>query len=578
MLCKICGKENAEDTAFCMHCGAYIADSSNDEPKATDSANQEQSDYNSESNQGYSSEPTPPVKKSSGGISKIIDFIKTPKGWISAIAIVLALIIVFNFSGIAGFFVKLFGSDATYMTYVEGKNVETAIDAATNVYGTYLDILDLDYGVEAEVEITVGEDAKDLLKTLSQLTGEDIDVDMEWLKEISMGMAANLDEDAANVIINLDVNGETILDAEAIASLADGYVCAGITNLSKKYLSMEIGEDQIEQIQKALDLVPQIVKVLPKESKLNKILNKYAEIALDQIEDNVKSKKKDFKVKKVEDTLTALTYSAEYEDLGKIAIAVLEELKEDGDIKDIIENINSLEIEEMPEIDYDAFVESIDSYLENVENIEWPDGDAFEYVCYVNSSHEVMGRSIYVEEEQVFHYLMTHDGRDFGFELNIDNDILIEGTGKDKGGELTGEFDVYKTYNDNKQKIISFNVEDFDTSKLEDCELDGKFIIEIVGMDLVIEADAGIESGKLSVSLMDDDEVMLGIKVTYDSGSAGKISVPSDKNLIDAEDTEGLLEWVETIDFDKLIKAMNKADVDEEIVEMVEELIEQYVE
>ena len=91
---------------------------------------------------------------------------------------------------------------------------------------------------------------------------------------------------------------------------------------------------------------------------------------------------------------------------------------------------------------------------------------------------------------------------------------------------------------------------------------------------LEIDMDTDSDGGTVSFALVNDEEFLVKLTMESDSGKGEKVSIPSSKNVIDAMDEDELEEWVEDIEWDDIIKKLEKADVDDDYIEMFEELID----
>ena len=198
MLCKNCGKEILDDAQICPECGTDLT---------APETEQKEDAVISEQPVADAPKTTTNNEKVAGSediVSKLLRFVKGHKSiLIGGIAAVLALILVCNLSNIAGFFVKAFGSEADYFRYVEEKALDDYTETLTNTYGTYLDILDCNYGYEMDVELELGEEALSLIE-------DSTDMDMKWLNDIAVAFAANIKNDMAQANVLFEIDGKEI--------------------------------------------------------------------------------------------------------------------------------------------------------------------------------------------------------------------------------------------------------------------------------------------------------------------------------------------------------------------------------
>lgn len=584
MICKNCNNQIADDSQFCPECGADLSE------VATEAATEET----------VVNEAVPETEgKGKFDFNNIVPKVreslkKHTKFWIGGVAVLLALLIVFNLSGIVGFFVKLFGSDEAYVQYVEEKTVENIVDAGSSIYGSLLDVVDMNYGAEVEVDIDL---SKDAIKALEDAT----DMDLKWLSDLGMFMSTNVKKDAASTNFGVTLGNKDLINVEAIIDVAGKQAFVGLLNLSDKYLTT--GEIELPE-EFSLDMVADLAKALPSEAKINKLLDKYLKLAIEQIDD-VSEDKETIKAGDIEQKVTASKIKIKQDTVLDIGIAVLEEVKEDKEIKGIlIDLINAVKKQEalselVGEIDadetYDSFISMIDMTLEGLK----AEKDAItenSVVCvivdYIDGNHEIVGREIKVpageENATVFSYVMPHKGNKFAFKLEASG-MKITGEGKDNDGVITGEFKISAAGEGLNLSICTIKLDKFDTDALTKGEIKGTVTIcpnktigsalgsvagtaaSILANDVELVFDAGLEKGSVEINILQKDEFYAGVTIKYSTGKGDGVKIPSDKKTYELEEAA---DFFEELDFNKIVKALKKGKVDEDIVEMVEEAIE----
>ena len=203
---------------------------------------------------------------------------------------------------------------------------------------------------------------------------------------------------------------------------------------------------------------------------------------------------------------------------------------------------------------------------------------------YVNSSHEIIGRDIYVDGQKMAYYAIAHDGDDFAFELDVAGALKFSGDGTDDSGEINGKFDLTVS----GMKLFDVEVEEFDYDALDDGELNGTFrilinkqllsMVDLGEYDSIIKGIDGIEIK----SEGDSDEASMEFNVIYNGktlvGIAGEgkkydsesIDIPSKGDVIDITDGGDPEEFLKAIDFDEVIDNMKEAGVPNEIISVLE--------
>lgn len=543
---------------------------------------------------------------------------KSKKGWLIALGVVavIGVLVAVNFARIENFFRKTFSSSEEYYQFVEAKQVETLVDVYMNGYGSYVDMLSMD-NKSHSVDMTLELGSE--LKKLMRVTG----VDLSWLKSANLAVDTNFKDKVFEIGSIIGVNDVDILSGTIIMDFDDENIYMQIPELSKRYLGASFEDMGVEGYEEMFEMLEAFQEFLPESDALEELLTKYITLALEQIDD-VKEKDVTLEVGDVSQKCTALKVTIDTKTVQKMVEAVLEEVSEDKDLEDIVKKAMEMS-EEMgmadPDMDaddmYDEFLDEVDSALERIDEIDMEDVEILMTV-YVNGKGEVIGREIEAEEFK-FRYAMPVSGSSFEMECyvempnygggraaaaRIDEDyyayeeeddepeifkIGIEGKGKLKGNKITGDF----TVKDNAMSYVDVKVEGYNTKKAKEGEMVGTFtftlskdmksmlkdtasmvLVGYLNYGLEIDMDTDSDGGTVSIAIVNDDEFLVKLTVESDSGKGEKVSIPSSKNVIDAMDEDELEEWAEDIEWDDIIKKLEKADVDEDYIEMFEELID----
>ena len=548
---------------------------------------------------------------------------KSKKGWLIALGVVavIGVLVAVNFARIENFFRKTFSSSEEYYQFVEAKQVETLVDAYMNGYDSYMDMLSMDdksYSVDMTLEL--GSE----LKSLMRVTG----VDLSWLESANLAVDTNFKDEVFEIASVIGVNDVDILSGNIIVDYEDENMYMQLPELNELYIgaSFEDAGMDVEVFEETFEIFEAYQEFLPESDALEELLTKYITLALEQIDD-VEEKDATLEVGDVSQKCTALEITIDTETVQKMAEAVLEEVSKDKDLEDMVKKAMEMS-EEMgmadPNMDaddmYDEFLDEVDSALERIDEIDMGDVEILMTV-YVNGKGEVIGREIEAEDFK-FRYAMPVSGSSFEMEcyvetpnyggssaaaVRLDEDYYdyededdepeifrmgIEGKGKLKGNKITGDF----TIKDNAMSYVDVKVEGYNIKKAKDGEMVGTFTFTLskdmksmlkdsgsmalagyLNYGLEIDMDTDSDGGTVSFALVNDEEFLVKLTMESDSGKGEKVSIPSSKNVIDAMDEDELEEWVEDIEWDDIIKKLEKADVDDDYIEMFEELIEELI-
>ena len=91
---------------------------------------------------------------------------------------------------------------------------------------------------------------------------------------------------------------------------------------------------------------------------------------------------------------------------------------------------------------------------------------------------------------------------------------------------------------------------------------------------LQIDMDTNLKGGTVAFTILDGEDVFGKITVEAKTDKGTKLPKVSSKDAIDADDEDWVEEWVEDVDWDKFIKSLEKAEVPDEYIEMLEDAVE----
>ena len=630
MFCPKCGKQIPENAVFCGFCGANIAEYTAPAAKAQTAQTQpveqpvqtqpaqtpvQQPVYEESYEtvvletpvtyaapaQEYAAPAAAPVKVKKPRSKKLVAFLAV----ILAIAAVVASVAFIPSlrkvwedkvaRPVKGAFVENLGSDEDYLQFVEKEAFDGYVGTVSNAYGTIVDaVTDNTYG-DATLSVELSDAALELIK---EAVG---DIDLSFLNDTEIKLGAGLDGDFLQINAALGINGKTIIDPSLALDLNKGEMLISILALSDKYIRADLADMDVSEmppVSEYLDMIEKYADALPDEGELNKLLGKYVGIVLDELDEVEKGEEK-LEIGEITEKLTTVELGFTNEMARDILVAVLSEAKNDKTIKKYINNVSELLendgiIPDAGEI-YEYYVEAVESALGNFEELEVDDEVLFTLVDYVDSSHKVVGRKLFMGDDTdaapLAFYGTVHDGKDYEFELVITGaevpQVYISGSGVDKGGVLTGDYTITLQ----GMSLLKLSLEDFDMNALKSGKVKGTVIItpskdllgsmgvgniEMSGIsmaDIAVGLDLDIDgtSADITVNALVDGEVFAGVKLVSKMTGAPSVKTPSDKNVVDAEDVE---EWLETVDLEKLVKNLKSAGLPAELTDALDELME----
>ncbi len=529
------------------------------------------------------------------------------------IVAVVGILVAANWARLFNFYKKAVSSPEEYYQYIEAKQVESMVDTYMNGYDTYLEMLNTeDRSGSIDFTVELGDELRDII----EMAG----VEIEWLESVNFGLDATLKDEVFRIGAIAGLNDVDILSGNMIMDFADENMYFQIPELNEKYVGGSFEDLDIEYDEDMFAVFDMFTEYLPETKDVEALLSKYITLVVEQFED-VEEETVKLEVGDVSQKCTALEVTIDTETAQKIAEAVLSELAKDKDFEKMFTKVLGMADEVGYPVDadelYDEFISEVEYLLEDIDELDMGETEIVMTV-YVNGKGEVIGREIEVDDVK-FRYAMPQSGSKFEMECyvempdtlgtvarpaRLDDDEYeeeyevenikfgIEGEGKKKGDKITGDF-VVKF---DSTACLNIRVEGYNVEKAKKGEMVGTFtftlpkslknalseqagsemamIASYLNYGLEIDMDTDSEGGTVAIAIVDDDEFLVKLTMEMESGKGEKISIPSSKDVVDAMDEDELEEWAEDFDLKGLIKKLEKAGVDDEYIEMLEEEIE----
>lgn len=520
----------------------------------------------------------PPKKKKTGLVLGIV-------GGVVAVA---AILVAVFFGQIKGFAIKTFGDSGDYYRYVEATAFEGFNGGVAEVYGTYVEPEKEDAAAEAKITFDVSKAAQD--KICEALGGE---IDLDWLNEIAITSDSNLKDDAMSSTTKLKISDTDILVLDLIQDLGKKAVYVGLPNFDDRYLAIT-GED-MESADEESRILMEIIndeefkKILPTEKEVNRLLDKYTLLILDNIED-VEMSTETVNVEGVEQKLTVLKAEVDTDAVAVICKAVLKEARGDEVIKKYINDVAKyLEDEDLiPDADevYDEYIDLIDDAMDDIED-GYENEQLLDLYTYVDNAHNVVGRKVTFDVGGEASYVAVRNGKEVGVELVIDlgedEEIVARGKGVRDGNLMDMEISLGM----NDTTAFVGTVKDIKLKELNEGYFNGKLHLDVlrgfyeiqgmtnaeiaeiegdkVSIDMTFEAEKDQSTAKFVYNI--NDKSYVGMKVTTKLTEPKKVALPDEDKTVAIEDAE---EWVTSFDLTKITEALRKAKLPTEIVDALE--------
>ncbi len=478
---------------------------------------------------------------------------------------------------VQGWFIRIFGSNQAYFRFVEQNNLTQITENETKSYNELFKLLSGEIGYEGNAEIKLSEQALSLMKDAT-------DMDMSWLKNLSLDYAFGIEESKPNLNFAMNLGENSVLDLDFIADLKEEKAYVSLPVLTDKYLATKENDIDKEGLKAAqFVLSKELREALPKEDELNDIIEKYIIIALQGVED-VKSDSESVEIEGVEQDLLVLKYTFTEEDIAEILIDVLEEAQKDKEIEAYVEKVEEVAKDylgkEVKDVDfYEEFIDAIDDAIDELEDL---DDDDVEIILkdYVNNYHQIVGRSFEVDGDTI-EYVFVQDGEKIASELSMIDELEMVGKGTIDGDKAEMNFNLSVK----EQEIAEFEITVDDMKAAADGKLCGKikivpnmksfakmtgmsekeaFALSAIKVALECEYKQENDNSNVIIKALYGDETFAEIALTSNKIEEPKVSVPSDGKTTTDED-----KWAGSLKLDKIVKALEKANAPKEIINIL---------
>lgn len=611
MFCANCGSRLEDGDSFCPNCGWHVTDEIGNgnepqqRPMVPDTSVMDTGmvpdvsgmntgiaippianpyagiGYDSASDTGKKggfSKFTGTFQKGNGGDKKWLRIL------IPVVAVVaVAAVLICNAAYVHHFVRRTFSSPEKYYQYIEKKEVEDTAGTVAALYDNLLrSSLDIsDKSVTGSVKVELSDDVCDMLS-------EAADLDLDWVKSLELrydGVAKNKDSMfGANAELflgkNSAVSGKVLVDG------GDKMLYMQVPELTTTYLALDMGDAlDFDSYEELLEMTGEIYEKTPDKKEMEKMLNRYFSRAIECIDD-VDKDKDVLEAEGVSKKYLALTAEIDSDTMQAMVEAVLEEMLEDEQLEDLVKELSPLLEEALDGEDlYEAFEDALNEALDNADMI----GDSnaeFTMTIWVDGKGTIRGRSIEADGMKIF-YAMPQKGSKFGLEAGAeteDGTFVLSGEGKRSGSKLSGDFKVKCI----GMKFADIEVKNFDTDKIKEGYLSGEFTVKpssklgAGGTAAAILSDysykLAVENAKdttdIKMSVLDEDESLGSVSISSKTGSGGKLSVPSDEDVIEVEDYFDMMEWIDEIDWDEFFDHLHDAGVPSDMVDDLEDAVD----
>lgn len=533
--------------------------------------------------------------------------------WVILLIVAIVAIggVVFVVSGAASRFVhSTFDSPKKYFSYVVKEElVGDKIETVSKLVEQRHFITEFkDQALDEKITLTIGERGEKYLRMLRESEG----VDLSWISTATLKYNLNSKDKATEMKSSLLINDKEILNPNVYIDYNKKVAYAQVPELTKSAAKVDFGEYlENESLERLFERYELLSSAYPGTKEMNALLDKYLTLVLNEIDNVEKEKNVSFDCDEVSQKCTRLTATLKEKDLKKIQRALFKELAKDKDLEKILKNYfekiietNGLEQIDADEV-YDRFLESLEEAEEEIDEYE-SDFDKIIVELYLNGSGNVIGQIYTIVpkdgDKAVFKFGAATSGKEMGVEFSYkcgEESYKFSGTGRLKGTKLTSEF-MLKV---NGEKILKASVEDFDIAALAKGNLKGHCTASLIseggesadqrnysnGIDYMLgrnfrvisSVKPGIDvvfdvTGKkhsIDIGFMSDDEDIFRIAIQGTVKNPSKVKFP--EKAVDVTDEDELDEFLEELNWEGLIDALDNADAPKSIRDAISEFSEE---
>lgn len=528
--------------------------------------------------------PKAPGKKGKGGLIAII----------AVVLVAIVALVALNFDVVSNTFRKTFLSPEKYMASVVADNGKEAVGVATTYYQKYL----LDHSnltkvtAEASAELKLGDAGKDMLEDLANMS----------LDSVKISTVASINGDQDSDVLTFNVNGKDILTL-SVAMTPDA-VYFDSPELFTKAIELELDQADVDMAEATeyLGYADELAEALPNDKQLQKIAGGTIDAMTKDIE-GISKKNGEITAEGVKEKCTVITIDNYEYATAQMQVNALNYLLKDKNLEsavkhfyDVADKSDNDQINDMVS-DYsnsdkfyqqvtDTLEDSLDNAEDHLDDVDKKNGT--EVKLYVDKKGKIIGISIYDEDNDTEYYYKTaHKGSKIGISIGMDNgsENALVGTGTKKGNVITADMLVVV----DDEEVFDFRIEDYDYAAFKRGNLKGKLVLEDLGtlMDtagmgdslgidgsLVLDVNVSSEKATVIADLANGKEKYGTLTLNLAFKHTSSVSIPSKTEVFGLDEGEDILEYIKGADFDVIVENLEKAKVDDTIIDSVEQALD----
>ena len=378
--------------------------------------------------------------------------------------------------------------------------------------------------------------------------------DMSWAEKVTLKMDNKVNGLMLNSLMNVGMNGKTIVIADLITNSSTGLTYLAIPTLSDRYLKVDqnsVTGGSAGSAATVSGLLSQLK--IPETATVKALLNKYIDIALSNMT-QVEKTTQDMTVSGKTQSVTVYANYITEKVFTDIIKDVLNEIKTDKDIKAALPE--GVEIGE-----------AIDALLASLSTDPSEDkDDAIVLSTYVNGKNEVIGRALSVDRKITLSYLTLSDSKGSVSEFSVAmDDVKYTLTGNT--ASAGGTYSLALT--SGEQTLVLASLTYTVNGQSGSCELKLSDFIEqnIFGsteIDPTVKINWSItnsgNTADIDLYLFMMSQQIIGIE-TSSSALQGDANITLPGSSTDITDSQQLASYLSSLNFDALEQNMRAAGI-----------------
>lgn len=465
-------------------------------------------------------------------------------------------------------------SPKEYYVWINDSNADKNIEALSESYNRYVDIMGKDSEKGMNVKINATYTMSDGVKTLlkSSMGGTDkANKFVDNINNISLSLDESLFRGVIGYNLGLDFNDNDIADLEMFMNYGDLFMLGRVPQLTERYLGMDLksftsDDDEAKAVDAVAKFYSNPEEILTKE-EFRTLAEKYTSLWNDCISDVQQEKGEEVTVGNYSNKYTVLTINMSEEFLDSTAEKYINTIKEDETIKDIF-------ITRLGVCDEETYIRNLDNAVESIKADDEDDVN-LTFKTYVDATGKVRGYTLKDENDDGFEYLFTGENEQTVngiinftdsenstyFKCNVD---YVENDGK-----YTGSADMTFTENDEDEKVVA---EFTDLQKVNDeyGYVNGNINLSVndsAPFAIVLDSDGSSQKASFDIDIEDINYGNVTLEIISSEISELNIPDKSGAYIVDknTNDLEGYVSEENIINFmSSVVKNIGFAETDEE--------------